>query len=131
MSKEVFSKRNCLNVKTGQISTKKTIEHKDKDNSAILQSFLKQKGLKVQVFNKKDLVRKAATPEIIKKKIMHLKTIEPNINKQFTREIKENRTFDTIAACSNKGRNRNPLIQYNTNAVHNQNKTLNVKLTFI
>lgn len=132
MSKDIFSKNNVIKIK-GKNEIKLNEKLND-NNISLLNNFLKKKGVKVEVLQKKDLpnLRKANTPEIRKKKIVHLNTLNPNkFENEKGRKDKVIKTLETISAPSKKGRNNDPLSVYKPNQYNTkQIRTLNVIIIF-
>jgi hypothetical protein len=128
MSKDFFGKKNGGKIK-GKNEVKE-IEKGLENDSSLLNNFLKKKGVRLEVLQKKDLpkLRKAFTPEIRKQKIQGLHTITPQIhNDKLKKEKMINKTLETIGVSSKNGRNNSLLSVFNCN--RKQVRTLNVSLS--
>lgn len=127
MSKDFFGKKKVSNVNAK--NEIKYIEKPISNNNPLLNEFLKKKGAKLQVLQKKNLpkLRKAFTPEIKKHKVQALNTI--NTQKHYEKEMKArvNKTLETIAVASKNGRNNSLLSIFNSN--NKQIRTLIVIVT--
>ncbi len=128
MSKDFFGKKNGGKIK-GKNEVKE-IEKGLENDSSLLNNFLKKKGVRVEVLQKKDLpkLRKAFTPEIRKQKVQGLNTITPQIHNQKDKKGKMiNKTLETIGVPSKNGRNNSLNSIFNCNKKHI--RTLNVNLS--
>jgi hypothetical protein len=127
MSKDFFGKKNVAKIK-GKNEVKLIDKGLD-NNNPLLNNFLKKKGVRVEVLQKKDLpkLRKAFTPEIRKHKPGGLNTITPQIHNEKERKGKMiNKTLETIGVPSKQGRNNSLLSMFNCNK--KQLRTLNVSI---
>ena len=97
MSKEIFTKKNKIKV------TEK-VESKEKNDKNILNNYLKKKNIKIDILNKKDLLkmRKANTPDI-NKKLLNLKVTQ--LKKQPPLLTDKLKIFETISAPKRNQRN--------------------------
>ena len=123
-TKDILSKKNVIKIKG---KTENKISGKTQEsNICLFNNFMKKKGVKIEVLNKKELpkLRKAFTPDIRRQKSTHLTPLEQYKIQKFNKEKeKVNKTLATIAGPQKNGRNTSLLLINNK-----QIRTLNVKI---